>query len=60
MPGSLIIDDSDPDVVYSTGLWNHGGVPGEIYATTTYTQRAGANATLTFYGVHIDGFCVSA
>jgi hypothetical protein len=57
--GSRTIDDSDPSVVYSTG-WYNGGAAGEFDSTTTFTRKAGANATLTFLGVHIDGVCVSA
>ena len=45
-----IIDDSDPAVLYSTGQWSAGGVSGEFYSTTTFTQIVGANATLIFQG----------
>ena len=47
---TLILDDRDPDIVYSAG-WSLGGVPAEYNSTTTYTDSAGATMNLTFQGV---------
>jgi len=47
-----IIDDHDPAVVFSPG-WSQGGSGKEYNSTTSYTDSAGRNATLTFQGISV-------
>lgn len=50
-----IIDERNPAVVFSPG-WSQGGSGKEYNSTTTYTDSAGRNATLTFEGAPMGGF----
>jgi len=49
---SSILDDRDPDIIYSAG-WTQGGSATEYNSTTMYTDQAGANMTITFQGTGI-------
>ena len=49
MATSLLIDDTDPTIVYA-GDWQRSGNPGEYMGTTTVTMHKGDTARLTFPG----------
>ena len=44
------LDDRSPNITYSGGTWNLGGVPGEFDGTSTWTTDAGSTATINFLG----------
>ncbi|KAF8225169.1 hypothetical protein L208DRAFT_1380750 [Tricholoma matsutake] len=55
MPDSRFIDDSDPGIKYSAD-WFIGGGSGDADGTTHGTMTAGATASFTFTGTHVEVF----
>lgn len=50
---TLVYDDHDPSISYSTGQWGQAGVIEEYKSTTSWTSKKGATATLTFSGTSV-------